>query len=146
MQVNGPQGDFILDEDSTRPLVFIASNTGFAPIRSLVEHAMALEVAASIHLVWVAANKDDRYLDNLCRSWADALDNFYYVPVDADLRDDEDDKCQGIIQQLNIGEKNLAGYDYYVAGNQRLLDICSTSLLAAGLPPAQLNTDQLLHA
>ena len=43
VRVEGPRGEFVLDEASTRPLVFVAFDTGFAPIKSLIEHAMALD-------------------------------------------------------------------------------------------------------
>jgi CDP-4-dehydro-6-deoxyglucose reductase len=102
VDVTGPQGDFVLDEDSARPLVFIAWHTGFAPIRSLIEHAMALDEAETMHLAWLARNKEDRYQDNLCRSWEDALDNFVYVPFDADITAKEVFDAGLMLKQLNI--------------------------------------------
>ena len=145
IEINGPHGDFILDEDSPRPLVFIAWRSGFAPIRSLVEHAMALEVAESMHLVWIAENKEDRFLDNLCRSWADALDDFYYVPVDAGLGDARTDSHNRIIGQLQINAENLAGHDFYIAGNEALLLDCRQALASNGVKPARIKTDQIAH-
>jgi len=145
VEINGPVGDFILDEDSPRPLIFIARRTGFAPIRSLVEHAMSLEVAAAIHLVWVAEDKQDRYLDNLCRSWADALDNFFYVPVDVESRQESDRYVQELIQQLKIGADDISGFDCYIAGNERFVNDCKTALISHGLPVAQLKTDRIEH-
>jgi len=143
IEIIGPQGDFILDEDSTRSLVFIAWRTGFAPIRSLVEHAMALEVAESIHLVWIAEDKEDRFLDNLCRSWADALDDFYYLPVD--LRDGEIDSDNRVFGQLNIKTEVLGRHDFYIAGNKPLLVDCQRILASQGVKPARIKMDQILH-
>jgi CDP-4-dehydro-6-deoxyglucose reductase len=81
VSIEGPKGDFVLREEASRPLVFLACDCGFAPIKSLIEHAMALDVAGSIHLCWLSSTKDGHYMDNLCRSWSDALDNFYYLPL-----------------------------------------------------------------
>ncbi len=145
IEINGPQGDFILDEDSPRSLIFIAWRTGFAPVRSLIEHAMALELAESIHLVWVAKNKQDRYLDNLCRSWRDALDNFFYIPLDADLEKDAGDISQEIIQHLNIEPDKLADHDCYIAGNELFTNPCKMTMISNGLPREQLKTDQITH-
>lgn len=145
LDVNGPNGDFILDEDSSRSLVFIAWRTGFAPIRSLIEHAMALEVAEAIHLVWLAENKQDRFLDNLCRSWADALDDFYYIPVDANPGNAESD-IERAIGQLDIKQQNHDDHDFYIAGNRTLLDLSSKTLRGLGVPSTQLNLDSLLHS
>lgn len=145
LDINGPTGNFILDEDSPRALIFIAWRTGFAPIRSLIEHAMALEIAESIHLVWVAENKEDRYFDNLCRSWNDALDNFHYVPVDSSPLENTVDIGREIIRHLKIAPDSLANHDCYIAGDTSMMDACKMELINKGLPPTQLHTDQALH-
>jgi len=80
--IDGPRGDFVLDRDSNRSLVFIAIGTGFAPVRSLVEHAQALEQAPHIHLERLPLAPHGLYLDNLCRSWVDAFDDFSYTATD----------------------------------------------------------------
>jgi CDP-4-dehydro-6-deoxyglucose reductase len=79
--VRGPKGDFILDVQSTRPLVFIAFDSGFGCIKSMVEHAMALDNSESISLYRVSSGDQAPYQDNLCRSWSDALDDFDYTPI-----------------------------------------------------------------
>jgi CDP-4-dehydro-6-deoxyglucose reductase len=131
VNINGPYGDFVLDENSKRPLVFIASHTGFAPIRSLIEHAMALDVTPSMHLVWITESQRDRYLDNLCRSWKDAYDNFYYVPVDAGMNEAELDTAS-TIRLLNIKPADLTNYDFYIAGNDALTETCQKLLRRVG--------------
>ena len=143
--VNGPSGDFVLNENSPRSPVFIAWHTGFGPIRSLIEHAMALEVAESMHLIWMTEDKKDRYLDNLCRSWNDALDDFNYVPVDIKLGDNEVSIFQLLFNKLNIISNNIDYYDFYISGNQSLVDFCNKTLLTNGLPTEQLVLDSITH-
>ena len=121
IRVEGPEGDFVLNEDSTRSLVFIAWHTGFAPVRSLIEHAMALEIAGSMKLVWIARSKKDRYQDNLCRSWQDAFDNFDYLPVDTDLFEGAIDTTS-TLELLDIKPDELQQYDFYVSGNETLIE------------------------
>lgn len=133
IDVTGPQGDFVLDEDSDRPLVFIAWHTGFAPIRSLIEHAMALDEAETMHLAWLARSQQDRYQDNLCRSWEDALDNFTYVPVDTDIPSKDIYDAEWMLKQLNIEPAKLANYDFYISGNDQLIDICERTLARHGV-------------
>src|SRR5574340_238021 len=82
--VEGPYGEFVLDEDSPRPVIFLAFGAGFAPIKSLVQHAMSLELAEPMDLHGLA-DEAGLYQDNLCRAWADALDNFTYVPHALDV-------------------------------------------------------------
>ncbi len=77
--IDGPTGDFVLPPAVAHPLVFVACDLGFAPISSLVEHAIAIEADDSIRLFWSAARADRHYLDRQCVAWADAFDGLRYV-------------------------------------------------------------------
>ena len=145
IDVNGPDGDFILDGESSRSLVFIAWRSGFAPIRSLIEHAMALEVADTIKLVWIAEDKQDLYLDNLCRSWADALDEFHYFPFETTTGNSLTEIIPEAISKMNIEQTSLPDYDFYIAGNELFSDNWKKNLLDSGLPAEQLTLDSLFH-
>lgn len=74
--IEGPYGNFILDETGDRKIVLLAYETGFAPIKSLIEHAISLDLQVPIELVWFARDNAGHYLENQCRAWRDALDNF----------------------------------------------------------------------
>ena len=75
VNLRGPWGDFVLTHDDERPLVFIAAGHGFAPVKGLIEHAMAAETCESIHLLW-SAEPGGHYLARQVRAWSDALDGF----------------------------------------------------------------------
>ena len=77
LEVEAPFGGFVFAEEFSRPLVLIAFSMGFAAVKSLFEHVSAQESEIPIRLYW-AALPDEHYLDNLCRSWNDALDQVYY--------------------------------------------------------------------
>ena len=141
VDIIGPTGDFVLDESSTRPVVFIAWYTGFAPVRSLIEHAISLETTSAMHLLWYAPPGAGHYMDNLCRSWRDALDNFHYVPMDTGSLVEPDLGADSIATLLNIGEKQLADHDFYVAGGESMAAACKTALNAAGVPLNQVSLD-----
>jgi len=145
IDITGPGGEFTLNENSYRSLVFITWHTGFAPIRSLVEHAMALDIAENVHLYWIAQNKENRYLDNLCRSWDDALDNFYYHPVDADLDNFDAGDTQTIIRKIFDDLDNPREHDFYIAGRQTMLDACEVISIEREVPQEQLISDLILH-
>ena len=139
VRIEGPRGEFVLDEDSTRPLVFVAFDTGFAPVKSLIEHAMALDASESLHLYWIATGAGGHYLDNLCRAWNDALDNFRYVPLSA---------AGGLADEAALGallkdHPRLAECDVYVAGPTPAAQAAEFALLERGLPRAQLRLGTL---
>ncbi|MCP4992368.1 MAG: CDP-6-deoxy-L-threo-D-glycero-4-hexulose-3-dehydrase reductase, partial [Gammaproteobacteria bacterium] len=70
---------------STSPVLFIANGKGFAPIKSLVEQAITIDNAESLHLVQLGGNPAGSSLENLCRSWSDSLDNFEYTATALDI-------------------------------------------------------------
>jgi len=76
--LEGPGGDFILSGNDDRRMLFIAIDGGFAPIKSLIEHAVSSERYQPMHLVWLAQEAGGHYLANQCRAWRDALDNFSF--------------------------------------------------------------------
>ncbi|MEO8848983.1 MAG: 2Fe-2S iron-sulfur cluster-binding protein [Casimicrobiaceae bacterium] len=145
VRIEGPRGEFVLDEDSLRPLIFIAGETGFAPVKSLVEHALALDTAEMLHLYWVTSGRGGHYLDNLCRSWNDALDNFRYVPLTEDAALPYAMAAPRALQPLLDAHPALGDYDVYVAGPARLTNAAQSLLLLHGLPRAQLFIDTVEH-
>jgi CDP-4-dehydro-6-deoxyglucose reductase len=142
VRVDGPRGQFVLNEESHRPLIFIAGDTGFAPVKSLIEHAMALDAAEALHLYWIASGTG-HYLDNLCRSWSDALDNFRYTPLTAKGTLTEEAVVQRALRQVLQDHPRLGDHDIYVAGPEPLANAAEYLLLEGGLPRAQLSVSAL---
>jgi CDP-4-dehydro-6-deoxyglucose reductase len=142
VRVEGPRGAFVLNEESHRPLIFIAGDTGFAPIKSLIEQAMALDAAETLHLYWIASGTL-HYLDNLCRSWSDALDNFRYTPLTAESALPAEAVMQRVLRQLLQDHPQLGDHDIYVAGPEPWANAAEYLLLERGLPRAQLSVSTL---
>ena len=136
--VEGPYGEFVLDEQSLRPLIFIVWETGFPPIKSLVEHAMALEAAENLSLYWIAADETGRYYDNLCRAWSDALDNFNYLPLTLRGGVPHGAAMLDALDEIVQRHPRVDEYDVYIAGPQELTGAATRLLPERGLPRAQL--------
>jgi len=138
LTLEGPLGSFALNENSPNPLVFIAEGIGFASIKGLIEHAMALDAAEKIYLFWIADNDAPQYLGNLCRAWNDALDNFDYVPLDTAAIDNPGDAIMA-----RMGEEDPAGFDYYLCGSDRLRATIEQYFEARAIPKHQLLYESL---
>lgn len=142
VELEGPQGEFILHEKSHRPLHFFAFDGGFAPIKSLIEHAMSLD-AETIHLYRIGSDHDHIYLPNVGRAWADALDNFHYEQQVAgfDLRVVSSKRAELLMNQLSsIVAKNteLIEGDIYLAGPESALAVAEQFFLGLGLPKTRV--------
>ena len=133
VNLEGPVGSFVLNENSPNSLVFIAGGIGFASIKGLIEHAMALDVAEKIYLFRVAEDGTAHYLNNLCRAWNDAFDNFEYLPID--------DSADGVLEaeiDTALDSQNPASFDYYFCGGDALRARIERFADARGIPNSQL--------
>ena len=134
INVRGPFGDFVLDGESDRPLLFIACEDGFAPIKSLIEHAIASEQVPSFALYRVAAGDDGLYLANQCRAWASAFDRFVYRPLV------EPDPTAGALRAVAAAGADgvlAADGDVFVAGPAPFVESALAALAAAAVSPAR---------
>ncbi len=136
--VYGPVGDFVLRPNSPNPLLLLACNSGFAPIKSLIEHALALEEAESLHLYWLATVEGGHYLSNWCRATADAIDNFHYHELSADSL--QQHGPEQMLAQIRQEHPDLGRWDAYVAGPQAFVAQARAALTAGGAAPAWLAT------
>lgn len=138
ISLSGPQGDFILTGDQTpRHLVFVAYETGFAPIKSLIEQAIALDCAESIHLYWFAADPAHHYMDNLCRAWADALDTFRYTPLESAAN-----VAEPLFVRVFDDYPQRDELEIYVAGPAAFEQSAERFFVAQGVPTAQFHASK----
>lgn len=143
VDLEGPQGEFILSEKTARPLIFVAFDDGFAPLKSLIEHAMALETGQPMHLYWIASNLENLYLPNVPRAWADALDEFRFTPlvVGMDLgnfHERQDERLHHVLQGVVNDHADLLGSDIYLAGPETVATLAERYFLAQGLPKTRV--------
>ncbi len=136
VEVEGPFGEFVLDEDSPRPVIFLAFGAGFAPIKSLIQHAMSLDLTESMDLHWLADGAG-LYQDNLCRAWTDALDNFNYLPHAP--TDDLDALLKSIVQDY----PDMHRFDVYAVGTPAQLERAHDHFVREGLHGARWFASEL---
>ncbi len=132
----GPNGEFVLADDA-HPLVFAACDTGFAPVQSLIEHALSLDASPSISLFWLATRSDGHFLANQCRAWSEAFDSF-----EVTLSQDED-AALGAAQMAAAMRADLFDIDcaFYIAGPAAFVDTLRAELAAAGVPLSQIHLE-----
>ena len=133
--VTGPCGEFVL-ADGNRPLVFAACDGGFAPIKSLIEHALSLDVSPSLSLFWLATRSDGHFYSNLCRAWSEALDQFEFELVT------HPDASLGAWQMAQAMRADLFDIDcdFYLAGPADFVRTLHEELRTSGVAEAQIFT------
>ena len=141
--LTGPLGDFVLDDDGTRPLVFIAYDTGFASIKSLIEHAIALEKSQSVHLYWVVTPNHTPYRENYCRSIEDAMDNIRYFPIA--IREPSDHCIDAVIGKILGQEPAIKFSDVYLTLPETYRRIAEQRFRDAGIDDRHWRIDTLIR-
>lgn len=84
LRLEMPLGSFFLREKSDKPIVMLASGTGFAPIRSIVEYSLQRGFKRQITIYWGGRRREDLYMAELAQRWADEHEHIRFVPVLSD--------------------------------------------------------------
>jgi CDP-4-dehydro-6-deoxyglucose reductase len=133
LDVEGPWGSFTLHTDSERPILYFAYGTAFAPIKSIIEHAINLELCQPMHLYWCTPGNCPPYMHDYCRSLSDALDNLSYHTLAADAA-----SSAVSARQIAADHPRIADYDVYVAGPDDFVSSASRVFLDRGLAQERL--------
>jgi CDP-4-dehydro-6-deoxyglucose reductase len=123
LRFEGPLGTFFLREDSAKPVVLVASGTGFAPIKAIVEHAAHAGIARPMTLYWGGRRPKDLYMDDLARSWQ-ARGLLKYVAVISDaLPEDAWTGRTGFVHRAVMEDfPDLSGHQVYACGVPIMVD------------------------
>ncbi|TMH93751.1 MAG: CDP-6-deoxy-delta-3,4-glucoseen reductase [Betaproteobacteria bacterium] len=124
LRLEGPFGTFFLREESAKPIVLVASGTGFAPIKALIEAALRKGIPRPMTLYWGARRPKDLYLDALPERWAAEHSGFKYVPVISDaLAEDRWDGRTGFVHRAVMEDlSDLSGHQVYACGVPIMVD------------------------
>jgi len=144
LRFQGPYGSFFLREESTKPIIFLAGGTGFAPIKSIVEHAIHSNIQRPMTIYWGARNRAGLYLPELPQQWAAAHENIRYVPV---LSDESWDGRQGLVHRAVLADHpDLSGFQVYACGAPAMIDAARIEFTAQGLPEEEFFADAFTFA
>ncbi|MCG6971269.1 MAG: CDP-6-deoxy-delta-3,4-glucoseen reductase [Gammaproteobacteria bacterium] len=143
LRIEGPLGSFYLREDSDRPMIFMAGGTGFAPIKSLMEHCLAENTTRAIHFYWGARAKRDLYSHALASQWAEQHTHIHYTPVLSDpAATDHWQGRTGYVHQAVIEDfADLNDYEVYACGPPAMVTAGQQAFLNRGLEESHYYSD-----
>ena len=143
LRFNGPHGTFYLREDSTKPMILLAGGTGFAPIKAIVEHAIAEKCQRPMFIYWGAKARLDLYQNALPEKWAAEHANITYVPVLSEpASGDAWNGRTGFVHAAVLADfPDLSGYQAYACGAPVMIDAARRDFTAQGLPEEEFFAD-----
>ena len=133
--ISGPFGQCTYHNPNKRPTLLLAGGTGFAPIKAIIEHALADGEPSPMHLYWGAKNVSDLYLDDLTEHWHRLVEHFTYTPVLSAAEHPEQWHGQhGFIQQVIANDyQDLRDCQVYAAGPPDMIQATYNTCLQLGL-------------
>jgi CDP-4-dehydro-6-deoxyglucose reductase len=149
LRFEAPLGTFALQEESAKPIVFVASGTGFAPIKSIIETAFRAGNTRPMVLYWGGRRPRDLYMNDLPLKWAAEHASFSYVPVISDgLPEDEWRGRTGFVHRAVMQDfPDLSGHQVYACGVPVMVDSARSDFVAqCKLPETEFFCDSFTTA
>ncbi len=135
LEFEGPLGSFFLREDSEKPIIFVAGATGFAPVKSMVEHAFHGGLKRQMYLYWGVRRLRDLYLPDLPREWAREHPNFHFVPVLSEpAAEDNWTGRTGLVHEAILADfPDLSNHQIYACGSAAMVETAHPAFMAHGM-------------
>jgi NAD(P)H-flavin reductase/ferredoxin len=141
LQVEVPFGDFHL-RPSPRPIILLASGTGFSPIKAMIETAIHAGNQRPMHLYWGARRREDIYMFDLPERWQQCLPWFSFTPVLSEPASSWAGRIGLVHDAVREDHSGLEGFDVYACGNPLMVTAAQDTFTSAHqLPDAQFFAD-----
>ena len=144
LRIEGPYGSFFLREDSDKPLVLLASGTGFAPLKALIEHMQYKNITRPAVLYWGGRRPADLYMNDWMLAKVAEMPHLRYIPVISDaLPEDQWTGRTGFVHKAVLEDfSDLSGHQVYACGAPVVVEAARDEYSAvAGLPAEEFFAD-----
>lgn len=146
LRVRGPLGTFTLQEND-KPVIFMATGTGFAPIGSILHQLADNGSSRTVHLYWGARNRGGLYDFQTASDLIARLPNARFTPVLS--RPDEGwQGATGYVQtHVAADYPDLSGFEVYACGSAQMIESANELLQQqCGLPEEAFFSDAFVPA
>ena len=144
LRMEGPFGSFFLREEADKPLILLASGTGFAPIKAIVQQLQHKGSQRPAVLYWGCRRKADLYQHDWCLQAAAEMQNLRYVPVLSEpAADDGWSGRTGFVHRAVMADwPDLSGHQVYACGVPVMVDSAQRDFVQrCGLPAEEFYAD-----
>ncbi len=144
LRVEGPFGSFFLREDTDKPIVLLASGTGFAPTKALIEHMQFKGITRPTVLYWGGRRPEDLYMHDWVLARVAEMPHLSYVPVVSDAQPEDGWTGRtGFVHQAVMDDfADLSGHQVYACGAPIVVESARDAYSTArGLPAEEFFAD-----
>ncbi len=148
LRIEGPFGSCFLQPQGKKPLIFIASGTGFAPIKAMLEHLSYLGSRRPVMLYWGGRRPQDVYLHDWLAQF-NLPGGLHFVPVVSDAQPEDGWQGRsGFVHQAVLDDfADVSPFEVYACGAPVMVEAARQSLVATrNLPPESFFADAFTSA
>jgi CDP-4-dehydro-6-deoxyglucose reductase/3-phenylpropionate/trans-cinnamate dioxygenase ferredoxin reductase subunit len=132
LEIELPYGEFSLSDNADRQAILIATGTGFAPVKSIIENVIKLGDARPIHLYWGANREADLYMDALLTEWAGSHPWFRYTPVVSSPDPSWIGRTGFVHEAVKSDYPKMSALEVYACGAPAMIDAARRDFLRDG--------------
>jgi ferredoxin-NAD(P)+ reductase (naphthalene dioxygenase ferredoxin-specific) len=141
VRVKGPYGTSFLREQHTGPILAIAGGSGLAPIKSIVETALSLDMRQPMNLYFGVRDERDLYLEQHFADLALRHANLRFIPV-LSSPGGATERRTGFVHEAALADAtSLDGAKAYLAGPPVMVEAASKLLEQRGLRREDIHAD-----
>ncbi len=147
VRMEGPFGSFYLREESAKPVVLLASGTGFAPLKALIERMQAQNITRDAVLYWGCRSQADVYLQAWAEAAAAQMPNLRFVPVLSEPAPGWAGRTGLVHQAVMADLPDLSGHQVYACGAPVMVEAAQRDFVAhCALPADEFFADSFTTA
>jgi len=142
LRLEGPLGNFFVRNDEPqRPLIMVGGGTGFAPLKSMIEHLLEHDDRREIHLYWGARSRAGLYLDDLPSRWAAEYEHIHYRRAVSETDPGPDAFAGQVHDAVLADHPDLSGFDVYMSGPPAMIEAAKKAFIRHHVPEDRLFYD-----
>jgi CDP-4-dehydro-6-deoxyglucose reductase len=147
LRIEGPVGQFTYRDGPGRVLM-IAGGTGFAPLKSMLRHALETGIGRDLYLYWGARHRRDVYEEARVLEWVNSNPRLRFATVLSEATATEAAHTRvGLVHEAVLADHpDLSGFEVYTAGPPAMIEAIRANFPRHGLPPERLYFDSFDYA
>lgn len=146
LNISLPHGEFYYRSEDWRPIVFIATGTGIAPVRSILESLLDDDDCPPVSLYWGMRTEQDLFLKEEFESWFDRLYEFNFVPVLSKPSTQWQGRNGYVQYALKEDLADASEYSFYICGSPEMVADVKKMIISLGGDPEYIYTDNFTYA
>ncbi|MDB5555676.1 MAG: flavin oxidoreductase [Rhizobium sp.] len=142
LEIEVPLGDFYLREDNQERYIFMATGTGFAPLRSMIDDMIRRRLNCEVRFYWGGRSEADLYLAATCEKWAKRYSWFTFIPVLSEPDTNWTGRSGLVHAAVLTDMPDLSRWDVYACGNPMMIEAARDDFRSlGGLPEDRFFAD-----